>query len=135
MRSASRTVLIRCETRIVVRSWKKARMRSSISRSVAASTLESASSRTTTRGAVARERHPLLLPAGERDAALADDGVEPRGHVRQVAREAGHVDGGRDPFFAPPVLALVHAEGDVVADGTREEERVLRHDPDLAAEP
>src|SRR5206468_1861377 len=38
-------------------------------------------------GEHARERDALLLPARERDAALADDRLEALGKLRQVARE------------------------------------------------
>src|SRR6266513_2134412 len=56
IRSASFTVVRRCATRMVVRSRKKPRSWSRMVRSVSASTLESASSRTSTRGAAASTR-------------------------------------------------------------------------------
>src|SRR6266704_2151540 len=56
IRSASFTVVKRCATRMVVRSRKKPRSWSRMVRSVSASTLESASSRTSTRGAAASTR-------------------------------------------------------------------------------
>ena len=76
--SASRTVEIRCDTMSDVRSRITPRRRPRISSSVYVSTADSASSRIRIRGSVssgARERRPLLLAAGQRDAALADDRV------------------------------------------------------------
>ena len=99
----------------------------------------------------ARQRRPLLLPSRERDAALPDHGVVALREVGQVLVEP--CDGCRTfdlrlPLAAPGIGARsgrqhvaargealgVEAEGDVVADRVREEERLLRHEADRATQ-
>ena len=64
----------------------------------------------------------LLLSAGERDAALADNGFVFMGEALDVGIEAGDFGG-----LANLVEIVVgQAEGDVAADGFAEEIRVLR---------
>src|SRR3954447_23676956 len=78
----------------------------------------------------ARDRDPLALPAGERDAALADHGVvairEPLDEVVRLRLTCRQLDlgGGR---IRPP-------EGDVLPRGRGEEERILAHDADRLAQ-
>ena len=76
----------------------------------------------------AGDREPLLLPAGELDAALADDRVQP---IRQAGDHivqsgpARRVDDLRLGCVEPAV-------GDVLADRAGEEEDILLDDADLA---
>ena len=78
----------------------------------------------------ARERDELALSGGERDAALADLGVvavlERRDEVVRADRARRRLDlcGAR----------VGPAERDVGADRAREQERLLRHDPQLRAQ-
>ncbi len=77
-----------------------------------------------------RDRDPLALAARERDAALADDGVVA---LRQPLDELVRLG---EPCDARHVLVgeLGQSEGDVLAHGRGEEERLLRDDADLAAQ-
>jgi hypothetical protein len=78
----------------------------------------------------AGERDQLALAGGELRAALADLGVVA---VRQLGDELLGADrrgGGADLL----VLGVGAAEGDVLAHGAREQERLLRHDPHLRAQ-
>ena len=63
----------------------------------------------------------LLLAAGESDAALADHGVEALGELEDLGGDVG--DGGG--FFDLLGGCLGDTEGDVLADGLREEECFL----------
>ena len=74
-----------------------------------------------------RDGEPLLLPAGELHAALADDRVQP------VRQRVDHRLQPRAPRRLPD-LGLGRVEppvGDVLADRAGEEEDVLLHDADL----
>src|SRR5437762_3535681 len=74
----------------------------------------------------ARDRHALLLAAGELQAALAHHGfVSPRKRFDEVVdmRRARGFDDFGIARFRPPVA-------DVVQDAVVEEHRVLRHDAD-----
>jgi hypothetical protein len=75
-------------------------------------------------------REPLALPAGERDAALADDGVVA---LRQVLDEPVRLRGAGGALDLG-LRRPDEAEGDVVAHGGGEEERILGDDADLAPE-
>jgi predicted amidohydrolase len=79
----------------------------------------------------ARDRQPLLLAAGQFDAALADDRVQPGRQARYHARPAA-------PAGRHRMIGLVGgaeaAIGDVLADRAAEQEDVLLHDADLAAQ-
>ena len=85
--------------------------------SVVASTLEVASSRIRMRGCGdqrAGDRHALALPAAEREAALADQRVEPVGQLLEQLGEPGAL--GR---LGDLLLARVRAGvGDVVAEAS-----------------
>ena len=76
------------------------------------------------------DREPLPLAARERDPALADDGVVAVGEAFDELVRL------REPRRAldARVGELGRAEGDVLAHGVGEEERVLRDDADRAAE-
>ena len=78
----------------------------------------------------ARDREPLPLAAGERDPALADHRVVA---VRQLLDELVRLRGARRPLDLL-VGRVEDAEGDVLAHGRREEERILGDDADLAAQ-
>ena len=75
----------------------------------------------------ARDRDPLALAAGEREAALAHDGVVA---VGQLGDEAGRLRalGGALDLLARRLRAAV---GDVVVHGRAEQERVVGDDADL----
>ncbi len=116
-------------------------MRASNSTSSAASILvsdarsrfEVASSRTRTLGCARNaraKRDQLPLTRGEGLAALVDDGVEP---VRHPFDDLGQPDLA-DRFPDLVIGGIGTGEGDVVAEGPGEEERLLRHDPELPAE-
>ena len=78
----------------------------------------------------ARDREPLALTAGERDAALADHGLVA---VRQGLDELVRL--GRARRLLDLLVGRVgRAEGDVLADGRGEEERILRDHADLSPE-
>ena len=101
------------------------------------STLDSASSRTRIArlaGQRAGERQALLLAARERDAALADDGVVAVREGVEVGGDAGDLRGPADDRVDGGIVGDVEAEGDVVADRGREQERILRHEADGAAQ-
>ena len=76
------------------------------------------------------DRHPLALPARQRVAVLADLGAEA---VREPVDE---LLGAGEPSRAPHLLhrRVGIGERDVVAHRAGEEERLLEHDPDVAAE-
>ena len=76
----------------------------------------------------AGDREPLALAARERDPALADHRVVA---VRQLLDERVRL-GGAGGRLDELLRHVGHAEGDVVADARREEERVLRDDADFA---
>ena len=75
-----------------------------------------------------RERDPLALPAGEVDAALADQRVVAVGQLGREMRDTGRLAGCDDlvPRGVGP------GGGQVVAQRDREENRPLRHDRDRA---
>ena len=77
-----------------------------------------------------RDRDPLALAARECDAALADHGVV---SVRERRDEVVRLREARRTFDLL-VGRLRAAEGDVLADGRGEEERVLRDHADLTAQ-
>ena len=81
-------------------------------------------------GQGAGERDELLLAGGERRAALADFFVEALG---QGADEVGevHVFGG---LFDVCVLNALGAEADISADGSAEQEWILKDDAEAAAQ-
>ncbi len=77
-----------------------------------------------------RDRNPLALTARERDPALADHRVVPVGQAVDELlrlRELGR-------SFDRLVRSVDDSEGDVLAHGCREEERVLRDDADRPPE-
>src|SRR5439155_9455188 len=81
-------------------------------------------------GQRAGQGYPLALAARQRQAALADDRVESRGELLDFVGDSGDRRGRLE-------LVLSHsfaAEGDVVGDGPREEEALLRHVRDLGPE-
>ena len=65
----------------------------------------------------------LLLAAGERDAALADHGVEFGGELIDFSGDAGDLGG----IVNLLVGGVIDAEGEVFAQGLAEQESVLRH--------
>ena len=71
----------------------------------------------------ARQRCPLLLAAGKRDAALADHGVEPLRKALNLAGNAGDLRRFENVLF----VRVRHAKRDVLAQRLAEKERVLRH--------
>ena len=77
-----------------------------------------------------RDRDALPLPARQREAALADHGVEPVGERLDELRGSGDLGRPTDLLVGRVGAAV----GDVVADGVGEEERVLEHDADLASQ-
>ena len=80
-----------------------------------------------------RQRHALLLAARERDAALAEHGVEPLRELVEVGPEAGAAARPARQVRRRASVAVVESERDVLADRLREEERLLRHDAEAAA--
>ena len=70
-----------------------------------------------------RQRDALLLPAGERDAALADDGVVSLGEIAD--RLVDGRDSGAAAYFAH--VGRLTRDANVLADGLGEEERLLQH--------
>src|SRR5205085_141509 len=74
----------------------------------------------------ARDRDPLTLPAGEREAALAEDGVVLLGQLRDELRGAGEPGG----LLDRGVVRVREGEADVLAHRVREEERLLEHERD-----
>ena len=96
----------------------------------------------------ARQRGALLLPARQRDAALADHGRRsPSGKSATSLSSARHRGGLRCARRLPlgsvllgspaaPAIAStrIEAERDVVGQRVGEEERLLRHEADRAAE-
>ena len=77
-----------------------------------------------------RDGDALALAARERVAALADDGVEALGQRVDELLGLGHARGAAHLL----VGRLGAPVGDVLAHGGGEQERVLRHDADLAAQ-
>jgi hypothetical protein len=76
----------------------------------------------------AGDRHPLALPAGELDAALADHRLEP--FVEAVGELGDEGERGR---LAHLLLGRARArEEEVLADRAVEQEVVLEHQPELA---
>jgi hypothetical protein len=76
-----------------------------------------------------RDREPLALPAGQSDPALADDRVVPGGQpLDEVVRL-------RRPGCLLDLLVggVGASEGEVLADGRGEQERILGDDADLGA--
>ena len=69
----------------------------------------------------ARDRQALALAAGERDAALADQGLVAPGQARDVVVQPRDLAGLRDPLAIGPGVAV----GDVVLDRGGKQERVL----------
>ena len=129
--SASAIVESRWAMMIVVRPRIASRSPSRMSASVVASTDAVASSRMRIRGSISertRDRDPLALAAGERDPALADHGLVA---LRQLGDELVRLRSARGRLDRLD-RRVREAEGDVVAHGGREEERVLRDDADLA---
>src|SRR5712692_3458443 len=78
----------------------------------------------------ARNRGPLLLSAGESDAALADHGLVGLAEVLDVPVQAGNFGGFADALL----VKFRQAEGDVAADGLTEQVSVLRHEADGLAQ-
>ena len=84
-----------------------------------------------------RNRNSLLLPARELDASLTYDRLEPLGEQLRVVDESERVC--LTAGFAEPVLDLLRGEpcevdavADVLANGVREEDRLLLDQSDLA---
>src|SRR5919197_1218137 len=77
-------------------------------------------------GESARDRQPLPLAAGQRDAALADHGVVP---LRQPLYELVRLRQARHALELL-VVQVADAEGDVLAHRRGEEERILGDDSD-----
>ena len=75
------------------------------------------------------KREPLALPAGEREALLADAGVEA---PRQVGDEAGLRD--RERLGDVVVVGVGLAHQQVLADRRREQRRLLERETDVAAQ-
>ena len=116
-----------------VRPWSRRRSARSIRRSVPMSTELVASSRIRIARVGEerpRERDELALAEREAEAALAELRVVA---VLEPLDELVGADGagGGDDLLARRVGA---AEGDVLGDRAGEEEALLRHDPELAAE-
>ena len=80
----------------------------------------------------AGDGHALLLPAGEGDAFLADQGVVALREGEDHIVDGGSPGGGFDHFLVGHVAP--NAIGDVLADGAGEEEGLLFHDADLLAQ-
>ena len=78
----------------------------------------------------AGDRDPLALPAREREAALADDGVVALGHLADELVGAGRACRGDDVVER----RVGPAVGDVVADRHREQERLVEHHADVVAQ-
>ena len=78
----------------------------------------------------ARQRDELPLTRRERHASLVHRRVDALGKVRDELVEADAVHG----FHHFVVGRVGPREGDVVAHGAREQERLLRHHAQLAAE-
>ena len=103
--------------------------RASTSASVCTSSADNGSSSTSTRGRpmMARaKRQPLALPARERQALLADAGLEP---PRQVEREAGLRDAQRVGELVVGRVGLAHQQ--VLAHRRREQRRLFEREPDV----
>jgi len=79
----------------------------------------------------ARDGGTLLLPPGEGDAALADHRVVPRREVLDVLVQLRDVSG---PVELRIGELLIQAKADVLAQRDGEEEGLLRHVADGAAE-
>ena len=133
IRSASASVERRCATSSVVRPAVSARSVSWMAASVAVSTAEVASSSTSTRGSVSialASAIALPLAAGQGQPALADDGVVAVGQLLDEPVDLGGPGGG--PHLL--VGGVRAAVGDVGADGVGEQERLLEHHAELAAQ-
>ncbi len=78
----------------------------------------------------AGEREQLALTGGQLRAALADLGVVAVGELCDELLRADRRRGLADVIFA----GVGSAEGDVLADGAGEQERLLGHDPHLRAQ-
>ena len=79
----------------------------------------------------ARDRSALLLSAGERNAALADEGIISLGKALDRLIETG---GSRRSLDAGYVRSVA-GDGDVLADRTGEKERLLQDDADMFTQP
>ena len=77
-----------------------------------------------------RYRHALLLPAGERHAALADHGAVALGELADGLVHAGDARGAADLRLAGARLR----GGDVLRYRAGEEEGLLQHEPDVPAQ-
>src|SRR6185437_4027605 len=73
-------------------------------------------------------RGALLLAAGERHAALADDRLK---SLRELLYLRRNVSSGRG-FDNLLIARLIDAERNVLANGVREQEGLLRHEADRA---
>ena len=131
--SAREIVESRCAMMIVVRPRITSRSPCLICASVVASTDAVASSRiehARVDDERPRDRDPLALPARERDPALADHRVVPVGQPVDELLRLRELGRALDLL----VRRVDDAEGDVLAHGRREEERILRDDADRAPE-
>ena len=79
----------------------------------------------------ARQRQALALPAGERDAALADDGVVA---LRRKLRMNSSAWAAIAAAFDLVRVGARFAKGDILADRAREQEDILLDDGDLRAQ-
>ena len=73
------------------------------------------------------DRDAVPLAAGERRAALGEDGIEPIGQLADEVGEARGLDGGVDLF----VVGVRAAVAEVVGDREPEEDGILLDDGDL----
>jgi hypothetical protein len=118
---------------IVTRSAAYLRMAERIRCSVAASIAAVESSNTITAGLqhqCAGDRQALPLAAGQRNAALADDGVVTGRQAKHIVVQLGAFAGAGDPALLCPRVAI----GNVVFDRGREQKRILLHDRHGAAQ-
>ena len=133
MRSALRTVETRCEMKIVVRPCMTSRRRLRIWSSVWVSTLASASSRTRIRGSrmMARAMAVRCFWPPERVSPRSPTMVSYfSGKTSISVRDAGD-GGGAVHLFVGGVL---HAEGNVFANGCAEQKGLLGDEADVAAQ-
>jgi hypothetical protein len=76
------------------------------------------------------DRHPLPLSAGQRDPSFPHDGIEPigkRGHLRfEGSQEHRALDRG--------LVRVSETKGDVIPEGIREKEALLRHVADALSQ-
>src|SRR5271157_1451764 len=76
-----------------------------------------------------RDGGALLLAAGKRQSALADQRVVAVGEALDLSGNAGCLGGAA--YFV--IRGVVRAEGNVLADGVAEQKRLLRDEPNAAA--